>query len=120
MSDDSTRVAPEICHTFGQLLQSLEAGQLDYDLAEAVQHVITEINRNGQGEGKGKLTLTLDFAIKEGIVDINATIATKTPQAPRGRTVMWTTPDNRLTRANPNQMGLPLRDVNAPARTRSV
>lgn len=117
---DPTRVAPEICYTFGQLLQTLERGQLDHDLADMVRHCIAEVEARAGGDGKASLTLRLDFAIKDGIVDVQASAAAKTPQAPRGRTILWVTPENRLTRANPNQYGLPLRDVNAPGRTRSV
>lgn len=59
----------------------------------------------------GTLTISIGFKLADGIVEVTGDFKTALPKARRGRSVFWATPDNNLTRRNPRQFDLPLRDA---------
>ena len=46
------------------------------------------------------------------VVEVVGDYAVKKPKRPRAKSIFYTTGGNRLSRSNPKQMNLPLRDVN--------
>jgi hypothetical protein len=109
--------------SFGTFIAEVEDGELHADLSRALQSLIAELHESravGQARATGKLSVTFDFVLADGVVEVRADIASKTPKRPRGRSIFWATPENNLSRRNPRQPDLPFRDVNAapgPART---
>lgn len=102
--------------SFGTFIAEVEDGELHADLSRQLQNLIAELHEGravGQSRATGKLTVTFDFALADGVVEVRADIASKTPKRPRGRSIFWVTPENNLTRRNPRQPDLPFRDVNA-------
>lgn len=92
--------------SFTAFLQQAENGALAHDASEALAKVLEEIadaNTSRGGKQKATLTLKLDFTIDNGLVDIRADIKTKTPAIPRGRSMFFLTPENNLSRQDPNQ-----------------
>ena len=107
MSDTSIR-------TFGQLVQSLEDGQLVADLGDKLQDLNGKIARSAESIGKAKGELTLKIKLNAeigGTVQIDSEITVKEPKMPRARSVMWLNKDNNLSAENPKQTKLPLREV---------
>lgn len=104
----------EILQNFSAVLSAAEEGQLQTDLSDELRNIVAELHNlavsNG-GKPKGELTLKLTLQLDGGSFNVDATIATKLPKRQRIRSVMWATPDNNLTRANPRQQRLPLADV---------
>jgi hypothetical protein len=104
--------------SFGTFVAEIEDGELHADLSRALQSLIAELHESravGQSRATGKLSVTFDFVLADGVVEVRADIASKTPKRPRGRSIFWVTPENNLTRRNPRQPDLPFRDVNAAA-----
>lgn len=104
--------------TFGQFLQEHEDGRFHASLTKAWEDFLSELHEAAGlrgGEAKGKMTLSFEFSLDGGLVEVTADYATKTPKLKRGKSVFWLTPENHLSRSNPNQPELPLRDVTAGA-----
>jgi hypothetical protein len=100
---------------FGQLLQSLEDGQLLVDLGDKLQEMNDKLAKQADnvGKAKGELTLKLKLTCDSqgGTVMIDSEIVVKEPKAPRGRSVFWMAKGNILANENPRQTKLPLREV---------
>lgn len=120
MADTTIVTPPGAVNSFGDLLRLLDNGALDTRLMAEVENIIEGVEAIG-GDGKASLTLRIDFAFKGGVVNAVPSIKSGLPP-PRalGTTALWTTDDGRFTRANPNQMSMELRDVNAPRGEKSV
>lgn len=106
MSQESEHGA---CHTFGQFLQVIEDGQLHGDLSEALQKISAELSNYQMEHGgtpKATLTLKIDFKLDRGVFEITPKVDTKLPASPRGKSVLWSTPSNLFTPANPKQMSM--------------
>ncbi len=100
----------------GTFIAEVEDGELHADLTRALQSLIAELHEGraaGVSRAAGKLAVTFDFVLADGVVEVRADIASKTPKRPRGRSIFWVTPENNLSRRNPRQPDLPFRDVNA-------
>jgi hypothetical protein len=82
-------------------------GELSDRLAEVVQAVLAV-------EKPGKLTLIVKVVpSKDGAtVIITDEIKTILPEAPRGAGIFFVDADGNLSRQNPNQMEMPLREIN--------
>lgn len=95
-----------IMRTFADALSILEGGALSQDLTEQQREIIAAINNavaEGAKRGKGSLTLKLDYTYDGDFIEIQADVKTTIPKEKRGRSVLWTTPDNNLCRNDPRQ-----------------
>ncbi|GBQ69752.1 hypothetical protein AA103196_2300 [Ameyamaea chiangmaiensis NBRC 103196] len=103
-----------IIRQFSQLVAVAEDGQLNDDLDQEVTDLVAILNdaaASRNGKAKGSITLKVDFALDGGIITISTDYAVKKPKVARARSAFWATPDNKLSRRNPKQHELPLRDV---------
>lgn len=109
---------PETNHRpdlFTHMLNNLRTGaakELSDELAKLIQNVRVT---NKQG------TLTLTLKVKpegDGIYGIEEEIKAKHPQLPRGKSLMWGTPEGNLVTSDPNQGSLELRSVAAEPETK--
>lgn len=95
---------------FNLFIQGLEDGQLNQDATEALQLIAQELNdhiRNtGKSKAKGSLSLKIDFTLDRGVFEIDSKLTTKLPDAPRGKSVMWTDGDSNFTPQNPRQISM--------------
>ncbi|KQV27570.1 hypothetical protein ASC97_04105 [Rhizobium sp. Root1203] len=89
------------------LVGMLEGGELNKEFSSKLQEVLTELadlsNDSPKATFKGALTLKLDFAVANGMVTINADVATKTPKRPRRASVYWVTEGGALSTEHPQQ-----------------
>lgn len=89
------------------LLGMLEFGDLNKEvsakLAETLQTLGDMSEENPKVTYKGNLTLKLDLSVANGMVHINADIATKTPKRPRRSSLYWITEDGGLSTEHPQQ-----------------
>jgi len=109
--------------SFSALVGVVEDGQLNNDLDQAVVDLVGTIQdaaNSRNGKAKGRITVTIDMATDGGIITVSSDYAIKKPKVARANSVFWATPDNRLSRRNPKQSELPLRDVNAPTGIRTI
>jgi hypothetical protein len=101
--------------SFSQFLQALADGRTHHELTKAIPDIIAELN-NARAEGVAKpgasITLTIKLTLDGEMVDVVPNVKIVTPTLAQPRSSFWTTPKNQLTRANPKQQDLPLRDVN--------
>lgn len=103
----------EETRSFSQFVAALEDGQLHAELTDDLKRIAEECNNhqiNYGGTAKAKMSLTIEFTLEKGVFEIKASCATKLPKPPRGRSIMWTTPENRFTPQNPRQ-GQLFRDI---------
>lgn len=103
--------------SFGQVLQSLEDGQLVDDLSIAIRDLNAKLQRQAEAQGKAKGELVLKIKLQAdagGTVQVDGEIVTKEPKPARARSVMWLTKDGNLSADNPRQTKLPLREIKAP------
>lgn len=105
--------------SFGQFLQALQEGSLHGDLTAKLQEITATLNNVRAEEGgtpKARIAIAIEFALdKFGKMAVAADFTVKLPVPARGKTDFFTTADNHLSRRNPRQMELGLRDA-TPAR----
>lgn len=100
--------------SFAMLLQNLEGGALEEDLSRELVAGIAMLNDYYmEHRGTPSMTISLTLKItKDGInMDSKAEYTVKTPKIPRERTALFCTPDNFLTKKNPNQREFAFREV---------
>jgi len=100
--------------SFPQFLTELEDGQLGNDLIKQVQEIVAAMNdaaMNGRGKSSAKLAIKVNFKLEGGVIEVAADYTATLPKAPRGRSIFWATPENNLSRRDPRQSTLALRDV---------
>jgi len=89
------------------LIGMLEGGELNVDLTQKLDETLAELGTlsddNPKVAHKGSLTLKLDFSVANGMVTINADIATKTPKRTRRSTAYWITDSGKLSTEHPQQ-----------------
>lgn len=124
-SQPSNRERPRVSdapvqQNFNQVISAVEDGHLHNDLSDKLRDLVGDLENAATqrgGKAAGTFTLTLKLSLEGGIMEIAADIATKAPKPKRGRSIFYVTPENNLTRRDPRQPDLPLRDVSvAPAR----
>jgi hypothetical protein len=114
MTDETTQPEEESRHIrpFAAWLAEQRAGALATELAEALNEVVDAVCLYGKA---GELTLKLSVspAARGGntIVTVSDTVTAKPPRAPRPEVIFFVDGDRNLTRANPAQAPLPLREV---------
>ena len=108
-------IAPA-ARNFGQLIAEHEEGRFHQHASDAMHDMLVKTEEAAGlrgGTAKCKMTVTFEFSMDGGIVEATAEITTKVPKLKRGKSVFWLTPEGHLSRANPRQPELPLRDVAA-------
>lgn len=94
---------------FIDTLRDVEFGHLLNELSEKQNEVVTAVQSTGKA---GKLVIELDYKPEgQGQLTIRSNIKTKIPTLPRGTTLFFVTPERNLTRDDPRQQKLELREV---------
>lgn len=98
---------------FIAFLRQCRRGDTLRDLSEACQEVVQRVRETGRA---GTLAFTLKFSPESDgeMVQIEDDIAVKMPKAKKGKSMFFTTDDGGLSRTDPNQMELSLREVVGP------
>lgn len=85
----------------------LEGGQLAADFGTEVTDVLAKLKDlsgdRPKNKFKGSVTLKLAFEVEAGAVNIDASIETKTPKAPRSSSYFWVLDDGSLSTEHPQQ-----------------
>ena len=100
---------PNSILTFSQLLQVVAEGQVHHDLTKQLTEAVAAMNdarAEGISKPKASITLKLNFTLDGQNVDVDAKHSVSLPVIAPPRTVLWTTADNKLSRANPKQTQL--------------
>jgi hypothetical protein len=105
--------------TFATLLSTLNNGDLEHEITAAMRDIVAEMHESPRGKAKGKITVTIDFAYDGDIFSIAGDFKAVKPKKHRPASVFWATPENNLSRQDPRQPDLPLRDISVPA-TRTI
>jgi hypothetical protein len=96
-----------IIRTPDVLLGTLERGQLVQDFQTSIDEVLAKLAVLGErGKAKGSVALKIDFTVEDSVTEIKAAIIAKTPQADRPKTVLFVTPDGRLSTDHPKQIDM--------------
>lgn len=102
--------------SFSQFLQMIEDGRLHGDLSTDLEDLVAELQNHARGgsatKGSISISLSLKYDPKSATFEIGGDFKTVKPKEPRGRSIMWATPENILTLDNPRQMKMFPRDVN--------
>jgi hypothetical protein len=103
---------PEI-RPFNQWLLEQRGGLLHGELTETLAEVAAAVLEH---EKAGSVTLKITVTPNEGmdVVFISDDVAKKVPQPPRGAMAFHTDQHGNLTRNNPRQQQIPLRDIPRP------
>lgn len=100
--------------SFATFLAEVEDGRLHHDLSEGLVELVTALvdqARTAGGKPRATLQINMAFKIDRDVVEVAGDFKLTKPKAERGRSIFWTTSDNRLSRLNPRQQQLPFRDV---------
>jgi len=124
MNETSVKVNKGM-RSFAQFLQMIEEGRLHGDLSTDLEDLVAELQNHARGASSAKGTITISLSLKydakSATFEIAGDFKTVKPKEPRGRSIMWATPENALTLDNPRQMKMFPRDVNeSRADARSV
>ncbi len=104
---------PKAATSFARFLQTLEDGQLNNELSEALQALSKEMHDyslNYGSRAKGKVNISIDFIYEKGVFDIRSTFKVTNPIAPRIRSIAWSDRNHNLLPDNPRQNDM-FRDV---------
>lgn len=111
MTDPTT---PPPARNFNTFIAQVQDGAFHAELSDKLRELIGDLSNHKAsygGKAIGTMTIKLGFTLDAGVVEIMAKAETTTPKAPTTKTIMWVTPENNLTGANPKQAKLPFRDV---------
>jgi hypothetical protein len=85
----------------------LEGGQLAADFGGEVTDTLAKLKElsgdRPKNKFKGSVTLKVQFEVEGGAVNIDCTIDTKTPKAPRSTSFFWVLDDGSLSTEHPQQ-----------------
>lgn len=106
--------APRSTKPFGAWLQEQRGSGLHGELSDALADVARAVSEHGKA---GSLTLTVKLKPSkiDGAVEVEDDIKVKVPQADRGAALFFVDGDGNLSRRDPRQPELPLRDAAADA-----
>lgn len=89
------------------LIGMLEGGELNDEMTRKSEETFTELlemsNDNPKVKFKGEITLKLNLEVANGMITINADVATKTPKRARRSSVYWLTDGGKLSTEHPQQ-----------------
>lgn len=99
---------------FIDTLRDVEFGALLDELSDVQKEVVAAVSDTRKA---GKITIELEYKSEgDGQLAIKTNIKKKVPTYPRGTSIFFITPERNLTRQDPRQQSLPLRNVEtAPA-----
>lgn len=104
----------KVISSFTQLLNSLD-GNIVERLSAELETLQTEMINYAQGAGgyraKGKLSLDLIFELEGDKMRVRPKIALTAPEQPEKMSVLFVTPNNKLSPENPTQHSLPFGTV---------
>ncbi len=96
---------------YARVLRDLRAGRTLLEASEALGDLVNACRETGK---MGEITLKLKIKPDRGDTGqyfLEDQLTVKTPEHPRGQTIMFGTPDNNLTRTDPRQQELTLKSV---------
>lgn len=97
---------------FADVLRDLAGGQAYETLTLELAHVVQEVIKT---QKSGSITLALNISANgPGSVQIAESIKSKVPEMAKGKTLFFATEAGTLTRDDPRQEKLALRDVTEP------
>lgn len=105
--------------SFSHWLTTLENGVLHADLSKEVENIVArlhDLREAGIAEPTAGMTIQLKFKLEKRMVIVSPKYDTKFPELPRDKSYYYVTPDNHLSRQDPQQRNFEFRDVNAEER----
>lgn len=94
---------------FLDTFRELEYGHLLDELTDAQNELVAAVQYTNKA---GKLTIELEYKPEgDGQLVIKSKLTRKLPQLPRGSSIFFVTPERNLTRLDPRQQSLELRQV---------
>lgn len=117
MKERQTAMTPDNgpIRTFASFLALVEDGRLADELTSELEDLVAEMQDSAGGNTptKGKITIALNlgFDPKSGMFEVSGDFKVVKPKTPRGRSIFWATAENLLTRFNPRQQDMFMRDV---------
>ncbi|MCG8694665.1 MAG: hypothetical protein MI806_25950 [Minwuiales bacterium] len=104
---------------FTQFVESIDGGQLRADLDDALRDAVAsmkEVHSHAGGKPKAKIAVTFDLKLDGGVIEVTPDMKVTTPKRPIDKAVFWATGENKLSRANPDQLNMNFNDANRPPR----
>lgn len=114
---------PNPHRSFLGVLGELEDGRFVHEVTEALQQLIGDMENaaaNPTSKVPGKMTITLNLMREEGYVEIRPVLAVVAPKPTRRKSVFFVTPENLLTRRDPRQVDMFIREVGEDSRPTRV
>lgn len=106
--------APPVTRTFSQFLAEIEDGDFQAELTEALREAVAALSDRVKAQGgkpRAKIKIDIALAHESGTIEVKADFKAELPKPARGRSIFWATPDNALSKSDPRQQRLPLREV---------
>ena len=100
------KLLPPAARSFDAFARMLEDGKLNADLSDAlvrINQVLSNHVIDFGGVPKARLAVSIGFTLKGGIFEIESGFKITLPDAPRGRTIAWSTERGEFTPNNPQQ-----------------
>lgn len=90
---------------FAEFLATLDFGEVNKEATDALQDLVHACTETGKA-GKITVTLSLKPIGRTGQVEMETAVVLKAPEAAKGKTILFVTPDNNLQREHPKQSTL--------------
>lgn len=113
-ADDEVQTRP-----FADILLDLNKGRTHAELSTALQRLVAAVADTGK-KGSIGLTVTVSPSKSEAPFEIVDNVVIKLPAANRRASLFYADDDHNLTRTDPHQPTLPLRDITADTTTRKA
>ncbi len=119
MSTDTEDQGPAQVRPFAAFLQEQRGGATHAEISDAFAGLVAACVEHGK---PGSLALTIKVKPnKDGItVFVSDMVTVKKPLGERAETIFYTDEQGNVSRRDPRQIELPLRDASRPAEPRSV
>lgn len=90
------------------LVGMLERGELNQEMTDKIEAVVEKLlehsNEQPKATFKGQVSLVLNFAIKNGVIELTADIPPpKLPKIPRKTSIYWAVEGGKLSTEHPQQ-----------------